>query len=266
MSGEKIPDIWLERFLLNELPPAEAEQVRAALASDPALAKSLAELRRTGAELLRRHPPAEMKRTVFERIQSSRGEKSSAVFSRLFFSPFGLGLVATILIAALGVGLFWRAELRRQTVVEEGLRGKGDDVRLLVFKKTAGGIEQLSDHSKVKRNDLIQLSYYSAGQEFGAILSIDGRGTITQHLPEQGTVAARLSKGRITPLQSAFRLDDAPAREVFFLVVSGEQFPVQLIKDAMVESNRSRSGYDGRLALPTGYEQASFVLEKDDRR
>ncbi len=30
MTSDKIPEIWLERFLLDELPPNEAEQVRQA--------------------------------------------------------------------------------------------------------------------------------------------------------------------------------------------------------------------------------------------
>jgi len=58
--------------------------------------------------------------------------------------------------------------------------------------KTADGIRQLSNGGKVGSNDLVQLSYYSARQKYGAILSLDGQGSITQHLPEQGAQAAQL--------------------------------------------------------------------------
>jgi hypothetical protein len=45
------------------------------------------------------------------------------------------------------------------------------------------------------------------------VLSIDGRGTVTVHLPLAGTDAAQLSKDGDTTLGSSYALDDAPAYE-----------------------------------------------------
>ncbi|RPJ55740.1 MAG: hypothetical protein EHM23_25255 [Acidobacteria bacterium] len=264
MSSHEIPEIWLERFLLDELPPNEAEQVRRAVASDPVVAQKLDQLRQSGEELLRRYPPGLFTAKIRDRMPPAEPRRAPAVRS-VFFSPVSLALLSVMVIAGLSLPFFRQAN-REAPPTQEGVRGKGDETRLLVFLKTAEGVRQLSNGAKVGRNDIVQLSYYSAGQKYGVILSLDGQGSITQHLPEQGAQAPALSKGRATPLPSAFRLDEAPTGEIFFFVTSNQPFPVQLVRDAM---RTPKTGWDHRsrrLSLPAGYQQSTVMLEKEETR
>jgi len=86
MSSQKIPEIWLERFLLDELEPNEAEQVRRAVASDPAVAQKLNQLRQSGEALLSRYPPDRFSAKIRDRMVSPAEQKRGPVRS-LFFSP-----------------------------------------------------------------------------------------------------------------------------------------------------------------------------------
>jgi len=264
MSVEKIPDVWLERYLLNELAPGKKQRVKQALASDPAVLQRLEELRRSNEELLREYPPDEVRTRISDRIQGEAGAKRRLGVSRLFLSPVGVALVSVTLISAFCLHYFWRVE-QTSEVATEGVRLKGDQLRLLVFRKTAEGVEELRDGTKVAITDVIQLSYYSAEQKYGTILSLDGRGVITQHLPERGTQAAELIKGRTIPLPAAFQLDDAPRGEAFFFIAANQQFALQPVLDAMARESADWSQPKRRLALPARYQQSSVVLQKENR-
>jgi hypothetical protein len=95
------------------------------------------------------------------------------------------------------------------------------------------------------------------------VVSIDGRGFVTRHLPSDGTRAAELDvRGPVT-LASAFELDDAPAFERFFFVTSAEPFAASVVTEAAADLARRRSGQ--RLELPATLEQSTFLLRKDGR-
>ena len=49
----------------------------------------------------------------------------------------------------------------------------------------------------------------SGGAPYGAVISLDGRGTVTFHLPTHGTAAAELSGRGAVPLPRSYELDDA---------------------------------------------------------
>jgi hypothetical protein len=141
---------------------------------------------------------------------------------------------------------------------------KGNQLRLLVFRKTVGGVEELRDGARVANNDAIQLCYYSAEQQYGTILSLDGRGVITQHLPERGAEAAELVQGRVVPLPTAFHLDDAPLGEIFFFIASSQPFSLRPVLDAIGREANVRSPRR-QLALPSDYHQFTILLRKESR-
>ena len=106
------------------------------------------------------------------------------------------------------------------------------------------------------------LTYQAAGQRYGVIVSIDGRGVLTRHLPQKGAEAARLEAGAPTPLPEAYELDDAPRWECFFFVTADRPFPVERVVGAVRTIPRTEKP-PAQLSLPKGLVQSSFVLRKE---
>lgn len=144
-----------------------------------------------------------------------------------------------------------------------GDRLKGAAPQLAVFLKHGSDASlRLAQGARARSGDVIQVAYSGAGESFGVIISLDGRGQVTRHFPVDGEMASRLRSGGLVPLDSAYRLDDAPQAERFFLVTSNVEFPV-----AGVLAAASRPGLDplrdGRLPIDPHFAQASFLLKKD---
>jgi hypothetical protein len=136
-----------------------------------------------------------------------------------------------------------------------------------VYRRAGDRTERLGDGARATRGDLLQLAYVAAGDqatdEFGALLSVDGRGNVTVHWPEGGVeAAARLSHKGEVRLPSAYELDDAPAFERFFFVTSGAPFelaPVLAATRALAAHPEARTR---ALALPPSLRQRSLALDK----
>ena len=99
------------------------------------------------------------------------------------------------------------------------------------------------------------------------LLSIDGAGRVTLHLPdERARSAAPLRAVREIPLPSAYELDDAPGFERFVLVTSPAPFSVADVRQA-AKSLVAR-GRDARtlpLALAPAIQQTSVLLHKTSK-
>jgi hypothetical protein len=251
-----IGDWQLERYRLGELPVGELDSVRTALATDGDLAERLARLDRSDGEILRQHPPAVISASI-----RTRAVSSDAGGGRRAGAPRGLTLALTagLVLAAAGV-LFLPG--RVPDASEDTTHVKGLAPRLFVFRKAPTGAEELPAGAAARENDVVQLAYQAAGRHFGAIVSIDGRGVVTRHLPAAGTLASPLKTGAPFALPEAYRLDDAPGFERFYFVTADQPFAVDLVLTAASHP----AGAEGRLALPAGLDQYSFVLRKETAR
>jgi hypothetical protein len=156
---------------------------------------------------------------------------------------------------------------------DEETRIKGDSLRgprLLVYRRRGreGGAERLASGARAAPGDLLQLAY-AAGDAglHGVLLSIDGAGRVTQHLPEEGArLAPALPAPREIKLPSAYQLDDAPGFERFVLVTAPEPFPVATVLGAARELAAQGEAARARpLALPAAFRQTSVVLDKSSQ-
>lgn len=245
----------IERYRLGELPAAELDTIRAALATDGDLVERLARLDRSDRDILTQHPAGVMGASIRARAASSGGRPHHAGAPR----RLALALACGVVLAAAGV-LLVPGRVPDATV--DTTRVKGLAPRLFVYRKAPTGAEELAAGAAARENDVVQLAYQAAGRHFGAIVSIDGRGVVTRHLPAGGTLASPLKEGPPFALPEAYRLDDAPGFERFYLVTADQPFAVDLVLTAVSHP----AGPEGRLALPAGLDQYSFALRKETAR
>ena len=258
MANGRIPPWQLERHRLGELPPDEAARVDEALAGDPEARAQVDGLREDDARILDAHPPRVMAAAIRERIERE---------SRATSPPRARVPVLSAAAAALCLLAFLPLALQRSSLPETRIKGLAPS--LLVFRESANRPEPLAASSVARADDVIQLAYQAAGRPFGSVISIDGRGHVTRHLPRTGDRAARLESGGPVPLSEAYRLDDAPGFELFFLVTADAPFSVEAVvrEAARQYGNAAGSARAGiRLDLPPNLAQFRFELRKEGSR
>lgn len=261
-SGPIVADWQLELFRLGELPRDQMQSIARALVEDEAVRGRLEALDRDSAVILTELPP----RVAGARIRARLEASAAPAFPR--FPRWCERLVTALALVVISVGL---ALLPRTAEISpsagpalEQTRLKGLRPRLFVFRRTEAGAEVLEPGSRAGTDDVLQLAYQSAGHRYGAIVSIDGRGVTTRHLPTRGGQATELVAGAPMALPAAYRLDDAPRFEVFYLVAADEPFELTLVEAAALKTGRTGRLVE-RLPLGEGFSQHSFVIRKAGR-
>lgn len=252
-SVNKISDFKLERYLLGELPEKEMRELQERELSDEIFAARVAEMRLQGKRFLAENPFVALEAKMSAAEQSANDEHN--VVSVMWLK------VAAALVIALGV--FSMVLLNRNVEtfdskdaamqvamadVDDGTRIKGMQVSLEVWKKTGDSAVQMVNLGDAHEGDEIQLRYRVPQKCFGMLFSMDGNGTITMHMGE-GNKAIELEPGKMTTLPFAYKLDNAPKFEKFFLLTSQNSFEID--------------GNDIDKSLKqTGVENVSFTLRK----
>ncbi len=137
--------------------------------------------------------------------------------------------------------------------------------QLLVYRKIQERVETLSDGEKARAGDLLQLAYVSAEDSYGMILSIDGRGAVTLHLPESEGDSTKLELSKQSLLPSAFELDDAPEFERFFFLTSDSPFDVGgVLQEAQDLAKNLEQVRQNNLDLPESFHQYSVLILKGE--
>lgn len=255
-SVNKISDFKLERYLLGELPEKEMRELQERELSDEIFAARVREMREQGKRFLAENPFA----ALDDKLDAIEDSKSS-----VNGQPNVLWLkVAAALVIALGI--FSVVVLNRDVATydnhsasmevamadaDNGTRIKGMQATLEVWKKTGDSAVQMVNLGNAYEGDEIQLRYRVPQKCFGMLISMDGNGTITMHMGE-GNKAIELEPGKMTTLPFAYKLDNAPKFEKFFLLTSQNSFGID--------------GNDIDKSLKqTGVETVSFTLRKVEK-
>lgn len=252
-SVNKISDFKLERYLLGELSEKEMRELQERELSDEIFAARVAEMRLQGKRFVVENPFVALEAKMAAAEQSANDERK--VVSVMWLK------VAAALVIALGV--FSMVLLNRNVEtfdskdaamqvamadVDDGTRIKGMQASLEVWKKTGDSAVQMVNLGDAHEGDEIQLRYRVPQKCFGMLFSMDGNGTITMHMGE-GNKAIELEPGKMTTLPFAYKLDNAPKFEKFFLLTSQNSFEID--------------GNDIDKSLKqTGVENVSFTLRK----
>jgi anti-sigma factor RsiW len=212
-NQERVPDWLLERLKAGELSATRAEALRARLRADGEDHR-LAKLTESDAEILAALSAAEVVREV-ERRRAATTPRPMRRRRPLWALPAAAACAAGI---ALLVSVFHDPG--------DDVRYKGDEHRpsLRIYRQTQAGPEQLRPNAEVRQGDNLQIRYLAAGKRFGVIASIDGRGTVTLHLPESPGQAAALGRDGERALPHAYQLDDSPRFERFVFITADAPF------------------------------------------
>ena len=254
-------DVRLERYRVGELPPDELEAIAARLADDPALRQRLSALEQSDREIAIALPSEQMAAAIRRRSGESATALPPPIATRRRGWLVPVGVVATcVCVAAVAGTLMLRPPVGDETTI------KGSGIASLVLhRKVAEGSEELKGGAVTRRGDQIRIGYRASGRSYGAILSIDGRGTLTQHLPSTGDRSAALQPAGTVFLDFAYELDDAPRWEAFYFVTADAPFDLEPARRAVLEATASRTGEPAALRLPGGLVADRFLLSKVPR-
>ncbi|MFH1466912.1 MAG: ActD-like protein [Pseudomonadota bacterium] len=271
-----VPDWMLERYALGELPPdqsallrarlqAEAEAVRAGLTPKGDLAARLEALQASDAAILGALPPRQVAAEVRRRLhlrQADEGPVRRPAWVRWSLTAGPLLAAALVLFFVLAPPSPQHGpqdpELIRTTA-------KGLEPALKVYRRAGEAQERLEAGAKVAPADLLQLAYVAKGYDHGVILSVDGRGGVTLHLPSEPGGSTALELDGEQSLGFSYELDDAPGFERFFLVSSDKPIDVQVVLAAATTIAAGGKAREEALPLPEHLRQTSVLLEKAPR-
>ena len=253
----KISDFKLERYLLGELPEKEMRELQERELSDEIFAARVREMREQGKRFLAENPFA----ALDDKLEDLGRRENVTEFRGV--NTLWLKVAAALVIA---LGVFSMVVLNRDVAtydrdsasmqvamadVDDGTRIKGMQASLEVWKKTGDSAVQMVNLGDAHEGDEIQLRYRVPQKCFGMLFSMDGNGTITMHMGE-GNKAIELEPGKMTTLPFAYKLDNAPKFEKFFLLTSQNSFGID--------------GNDIDKSLKqTGVETVSFTLRKVEK-
>jgi len=269
--GQKstISDLLLEQYVLGELPPRLARKIEEELALDPSLKARYEAIAGSDREIMDRYPPAEMARVIRERLAARAESEARNEGLTSSLEPAGRWALqlAVALPAVAVILLVLSFFLFRDRLATDQVRVKGLAPHISAFLKISGGARDLAPGTLLERGDVIQLGYTAAEARYGVIFSIDGRGTITWHLPSGFSGSPRsapaLDRQGEVLLSSAYELDDAPGFERFFFVYSDKPFDTLAVAEAARALTARLSTADhADLILPPGVMQSSLLVKK----
>jgi hypothetical protein len=258
----RISEWKLERYLLGELPPFDMETIRKLAESDPDLRRRLEGLQRSNQDILKQYPAELMTRRILARaMPPAPTSPALGIRMRRFGSLPKLAAVAFAFLVVLLIFVPRRFDrtVRDSTLTEGGF--KGGVPSLVLYRRIPSGAERLSEGSTTRPGDTIQIAYWGIGGHYGAILSLDGRGVVTLHFPENDSQSAPLAAGHLARLNSSYELDDAPGWECFYFVTSDKPFQVDSVLQAARKVGQVKSA-PGRLPLSDAFAQSVFLLRK----
>lgn len=250
----RTPQLFFEQIFLHEKTTDQFPENRKVELDDRLVSRELDIIEKSNAEILSAYSADAMREAVMRKMMASDSRQAGIgnVAERAAGSasekqsrpPLRFRTVVSMAAAAacLAFAVFVAIPRNDGTTGNSGLlasaeRAKGDGPRLFIYLKDGNKAVELDNNAQVGEGDILQMSYIAAGQTYGAILSIDGNGTVTYHYPESGPTSGMLDDSGEIPLDFAYQLDDAPGFERFFFITGTKPFTTA----AFSENIRMRS-------------------------
>lgn len=264
LARPNTPQLLVEKLALGELTAEQEALVRERLDQQygtGGAAKILTALAEDNEKILREFPATQVAAAIKNKAASS--SKSSSVFSKkIYWSlvPVGAMAAASLLTIWLLRAPQFDSSSKQAKVVTalDTERIKGSAL-LGLFRATSQGPQILTSGDTATAGDLVQISYQAKDDAYGVIISVDGRGNITQHFPPPRKSDTKLQRQGVQLLPQSYELDDAPQYERFFFITANQ--PVNI--EAVWAAARSLApGTSTKLLVPSDYHYCEFLLRK----
>jgi hypothetical protein len=256
-----ISNVRLERYRLGELPPEEREAIATRLGVDPALRDRLAELEQSDRQVAADYPAGAMAEEIRRRGRAEQGFRGRSEVRetrpRRRAWLVAASVAASVCIMAVAAAVWLRPPDGDDTTIKGG-----GEASLVIHRRVGDGSEELRRGAVARQGDQVRIGYRASGHAYGAIVSLDGRGNLTQHLPRTGDRSAALQPSGTVFLDFAYELDDAPRWEAFYFVTSDAPFELEPIRRAVRDASGAGRGSPAALNLPRGLTQFLFPLTK----
>lgn len=251
-----IPQLFLEQICLGEREPDSLSA-----AEEAELRKSTAAILKSNEEILAAYPAGDMKQRVLSRLQEREEAEKPARKTRVFpvARTITLAAAACCVLAVSFLALQTKPVTANPELSSMTDRVKGNGPKLFVYLKDGEKAILLVPDTRVAKDDTLQVSYIAGGDTWGAIISVDGNGVITQHYPESGDMTEALSAKGEVPLDFSYKLDNAPEFERFFFVSGPIRFSTTRFKDEL--SKAAVGKVSGDFAIPDALPGGSHVTE-----
>lgn len=236
MTGRRLKDALLERYLADAVAGEAKEQLEAILRDSPADQARLRELRADSEAFLTQHPPGQM---------AARFEKE---FSR---SRWRLPMLLAPLLA--GAAAAWVLVASFPPEEEPAFVVKGG-VALTLHKRQGASSARVAPGDSLAPGDALRFEVKAPGSGYVAILGKDAAGRVTVYHP-YGERSAAPYDARLPLLPTAIELDETRGREDFFALWSAQPFRVEPAIEAL-ERGEPLEG-----AVPTAEVGAAFILK-----
>lgn len=269
MKERRIPDLLVEQALLGEI----SDNVKIKL-DQVQLNDQKSELLESNREILARYSPQDMAAQIQAKAAQQKSEttENTSGSKILNFTMKASKVIplaaAALLIAAIGIFPLLNRPGMDSGIVQgdavETTRIKGS-ASLKIYRKSGSEADLLRSGDYTKEHDTLQMFYNAGDLPFGMILSIDGRGYVTLHLPANQGESTKLQMGGDVSTGYGYTLDDAPEYERFFFVQFNEPVNVNATLVAAYTLAAEGDAMNGFLNLPEGYRQISVTLLKEDQ-
>lgn len=221
-------------------------------------ADAVAALVANDAALLERLPPAMMAARI--RAELQKPSSSSSPQPRWWVVAPAFAVVAVVGVNTSVVDTPLDRAVSQQVRDDvEVTRLKGLMPALDLQKQIGATTTPLSTGAVVEPGDIVQVRTRAAGKRHGVVISVDGRGGVTRHFPDDDDTT--LPTGTAA-LPFSFELDDAPAFERFFLVTADGPIDVGVVEAAAAALVKLPTPDTAALAVPTSLTWTDFLLRK----
>jgi len=254
MKIDQIPDIYIEQYLLNELPENLRKEMNELIMAENSLRDRIENLKESNKSILSGYPAEFMISEIEKRAKSIKSaaesaaepenhqaensanqarsviinfsiknlyKKISGASSRRYTLSLASAAVIILVVFFMVPGL--RITDRFNTEYETDVRIKGLESKLVIYRMKGKEIEELKNFDIARKGDIIQLGYIATDKyRYGTIISIDGRGTVTLHHPESTENQNELTINKKIILNKSYELDDSPSFERFIMILSTE--------------------------------------------
>lgn len=252
-----IPELLLEEILLGEKDERDYYEKY----GKSEIQAALAELRKSDQEILAQYPLEKAREDIIKKgFESKNPPAAKRTFKAGTFMKYA---AAAVLIFAFGLPLALNTyKTSAASAPVERVKGSGLHHQIRLYRQENGEASLLKNGEKACENDLIQITYLPGEYKYGVIFSVDGRGNVTRHFPEDSWSAALLAKtGEEVPLSFSYALDDAPDYECFIFAASKSEFDLSDIEE--IDKNTFSIDFLKKGSyLPNNCDGSIFVLKK----